>query len=80
MLCCYLFRQRRSSINSKDKASSNGSADNVDFDRMKQEIMTEMRKEISKMKEEIIEGKFHSGVTKQILPACMVIDYITMFC
>ncbi|XP_072031784.1 uncharacterized protein [Amphiura filiformis] len=44
--------QRRSSINNKENGSAGG--DNVDFEKMKQEIMVEMRKEISKMKEDII--------------------------
>ncbi|XP_072031780.1 uncharacterized protein [Amphiura filiformis] len=42
----------RSSINNKENGSAGG--DNVDFEKMKQEIMVEMRKEISKMKEDII--------------------------
>lgn len=42
---------------SSDAGNLNGGLDHADVDRLKQEILTEIRKEVHKMKQEIIDGK-----------------------
>ena len=42
---------------SENHATSNGSSSNAELEAVKQEILKEMRKEIGKAKQEIIDGE-----------------------
>lgn len=65
-------RQRFGSI-SDDSSKTNGIDGCFDMERLKNEILTEMKKEVNKMKQEIIEGlrifihNFQSCVTRQLV-------------
>ena len=54
--------------NAINNATSSGgtTATNAELEAMKQEILREMRKEMAKMKQDIIEGTF--GIRKVFLP------------
>lgn len=56
--CVVLCRQRIGSIGDMDNLKSNG-PDPFDLDRLKQEIMVEIRMEINKLKQDIIDGKLY---------------------
>lgn len=54
-LFIFVSRQRIGSIGDMDNLKSNGT-DPYDLDRLKQEIMVEIRMEINKLKQDIIDG------------------------
>lgn len=57
-----LFCRRTDSLKGPENSSDSLSAiSNGDLEALKQEILVEMRKEINKMKQEILEGKIYQS-------------------
>ena len=52
-----LGNRKRSGSTGEDSNRANGPDSSIDFDLLKQELVLEIRKEINKVKQEIIEGK-----------------------
>lgn len=57
-VCYFCYNCRRAdSLKGPDPPSEMSAINNSELEALKQEILTEMRKEINKMKQEILEGK-----------------------
>ena len=55
-------------INNATSSSNSTTASNAELEAMKQEILREMRKEMSKMKQDIIEGKWDFKGSRRRVP------------